>query len=128
MAGAIDLLVRAAAEVLPSPVGASLNRSVTQRADYNSAPTRPLPGQPADRPTGPPAQEGPHHAANAERAPGAGLAKLTTLTFERDVDNGRMYLYIKEKRTGEEVLRIPSKILGTAERREESGHRVDVRI
>ncbi len=128
MAGTINLLAGAAAEVLPSPVGASLNRSATQRAESHSAPVTPLSRQPVESPPERPAQPSSYPATSPERAQTAGLAKRTTLTFERDLDNGKMYLYIKDKRTGEEVLRIPSKILKTVNPQADTGHRVDVRI
>ncbi len=128
MAGTINLLAGAAAEVLPSPVGASLNRSATRRAESHSAPVTPLPRQPVESPSEQRAQVSSYPTPIPERAQTDGLAKRTTLTFERDLDNGKMYLYIKDKRTGEEVLRIPSKILKTVNPQADTGHRVDVRI
>lgn len=128
MAGTINLLAGAAAEVLPSPVGASPNRSVTQRAENRSAPVRPLPKQPVEDIPEQPAQDSLYPAAILERARSAGLANRTTLTFERDVENGKMYLYIKDKSTGADVIRIPNKILENANPQPGPSHQVDVRI
>ena len=128
MAGTISLLAGAAAEGLPSPVGASPNRSVAQRAENRSVPVRPLPEQPGEGLPVEPTQESIYPAAILERAQAAGLARRTTLTFERDIENGKMYVYIKDKSTGEEVIRIPNKILENASPQPEPDHQVDVRI
>jgi hypothetical protein len=63
-----------------------------------------------------------------EQARRAGLANDTTLTFERNDLHGNMYMSIKDKRTGEEIIRIPMKYSNDAAPHQESGHRVDVRI
>ncbi len=128
MAGTISMLAGAAAEVLPSPVGSSPNRSVTQRAESRSASVRSLPKQPVEGIPEKPAQDSRYPAAILERARSAGLGSRTTLMFERDVKDGRMYLYIKDKRTGEEEFCIPKKALETADPQPAPGHRVDVRI
>jgi uncharacterized FlaG/YvyC family protein len=128
MAGTISMLAGAAAEVLHSPVGSSPNRSVTQRAESRSAPVRSSPKQPVEGIPEQLAQDSRYPAAILERARSAGLANRTTLTFERDVKDGKMYLYIKDKRTGDEVIRIPKKQLETADPQPVPSRRVDVRI
>ncbi len=128
MAGTISFLPGATAEGLPSPVGASPKRSVAQRGEYPSAPVRPLPEQPAEGLPEQPAETNIYPAAILERAQAAGLARRTTLIFERDVENGKMYVHIRDKSTGEEVTRIPNKILENASPQPEPDHQVDVRI
>ncbi len=127
MAGTISMLA-GAAEVLPSPGGSSPNRSVTPRAENHSAHVRSLPEQPVVGIPEQPAQGSRYSAEVLERARSAGLANRTSLMFERDIDDGKMYLYIKDKRTGDEVIRIPRKQLETADPQPVPGHRVDVRI
>ena len=127
MADTISLLAGAAAEVLPSPVGSSPNRSETQRAANRSAPDKSLSNQPVDGIPEEPPQDRQYLAAVLERARSAGLSNHTMLTFERDTD-GKMYVYIKDKRTGEEVIRIPERILEHVDAKSVSSRRVDVRI
>ena len=128
MAGTISLLAGAAAEGLSSPAGASPIRSAAQRTEYRSAPARPLPEQPVEGLPEQPSQDSVYPASILEQARNAGLARRTTLTFERDIENGKMYVYIKDKSTGEEVIRIPNKILENASPQPEPYHQVDVRI
>lgn len=128
MAGTIDLLVRAAAEGLPPHVGPSQNRSVTPRAEGRIIPERPLPEQPDGNVPEVPAANGTYPAAAPNYDQETVLSKKTILTFERDDRDGKLYLYIKDKRTGEEVLRIPRKLLDDANLLPELSPRVDFRI
>jgi uncharacterized FlaG/YvyC family protein len=63
-----------------------------------------------------------------ERARNVTLSKNTTLSFERDDTDGRMYLHVKDKSTGEELYRIPKKYLSDIEPHLWQRHEVDVRI
>jgi uncharacterized FlaG/YvyC family protein len=128
MAGTISMLAGAAAEVLPPPVGSSPNRSGPQRSENRGAPESSAPKPPVEGIEEESAQHGKYLALLLERARNAGLANNTTLTFERDNLDGNMYLSIKDKRTGEEVIRIPKKYLENAAPHQGLGHRVDVRI
>jgi uncharacterized FlaG/YvyC family protein len=128
MAGTISLLAGAAAEVLPSPVGSSLSRSGPQRSEDRRAPERTAPKPPVEGIQEESFQDRKYLASLLEQARNAGLANSTTLTFERDDLDGDMYVSIKDKRTGEEVIRIPKKLLDSAVLHQGSGHCVDVRI
>ncbi len=127
MAGTINL-VAGAAEVLPPPVGSSANRSGTQHAERRGAPDRSIPGQSTEGARGPSVQAGKIAATADARGQNAGLSSKTTLIFQRDGENGRMYLYIRDKQTGEEVMRIPSKVLDDAESQPSPSRRVDIRV
>ncbi len=127
MAGTINF-VAGAAEVLPPPVGPSANRSGTQHAERRGAPDGSIPGQSTEGSRGQSAQAARVFATADARGQNAGLSNKTTLIFERDGDNGRMYLYIRDKRTGEEVMRIPSKVLDDAEPQPSPNCRVDIRV
>lgn len=126
MAGTISLA--GAAEVLPSPVGSSPNRTVAPRAGIRGARVQSAAEQHVAATREQPTQNSRYASAVLEQARSAGLANHTTLMFERDIDDGKIYLYIKDKRTGDEVIRIPKKQLEPAGPKEVHGHRVDVRI
>jgi uncharacterized FlaG/YvyC family protein len=129
MAGTISMLTGAAAEVLSSPIGSSPIRSGPQRSENRSAPPESsLPNPPVVGVEEQPVQDQKYLASLLERARNAGLASTTTLTFERDNLDGNMYVSIKDKRTGEEVIRIPRKYLENAAPPQGPGHRVNVRI
>ncbi len=63
-----------------------------------------------------------------ERAQNIVLAQNNKLSFERDTQDGKMYMYIRDKNTGEEVYRIPKNYLKNVDPRLWEPHRVDVRI
>ncbi len=128
MAGTIDMLAGAAAEVLPSPVGTSPNRSVAQRVENTGAVDGSKRGLESAALSDGPAPDRTFLISVLEKARNAGLSKSTSLTFERDTTDGRMYLYIRDRHTGEEVVRIPKKFLEDATINQGQSHRVDVRI
>jgi uncharacterized FlaG/YvyC family protein len=123
MAGTISPMAGAAAGILPSPVGSSPNRSANQRTAEHVAPVGSAPIPPEDN-----AQERALLRSSLERARSAGLSQKTSLSFERDDENGKIYLSIKDRRTGEEVIRIPKKYMESGDPPEKAGGRVDVRI
>ncbi|MBZ5495463.1 MAG: flagellar protein FlaG [Acidobacteriia bacterium] len=134
MAGEISIITGAFADAFQSPATASANRSGSQR------------------PVAPPgAQDAPDTSAlhpkndvegledgqaedkkllqsKLERDPSELLADNTTLSFERDSEDGKMYLHVKDKRTGEEIYRIPQNYLKNVDSHLRQLHRVDVRI
>lgn len=67
-------------------------------------------------------------AAILEFAQRATLASDTTIYYERDDQNGRMYLHVMDKRTGEELYRIPKDYLPADPANPAQAHRLDVQI
>jgi uncharacterized FlaG/YvyC family protein len=128
MAGTISLVAGAAAEVLSPPDGSFAKRSGLQRAENRGLPKESMPGQATGSPRAESAQDGRGLASTVARGQNAGSSHKTMLIFERDDKSGKMYLYIRDKRTGEEVVRIPRKLLGDAEPEPEAGSRVDIRV
>jgi hypothetical protein len=126
MAGTISFMAGAAAEVLSTPVGSSAKRTGMQHAENRSVAGRAIPGQPTEGLRDQMALDAKGLAPAPSQGRSAAPANKTTMIFERD-DSGRMYLYIRDKRTGEEVIRIPRKILGDAEPKP-SGSRLDIRV
>jgi uncharacterized FlaG/YvyC family protein len=124
MAGTINPLAGAAAGILPSPAGSSSNRSANPRTEEHRAPVRsaPIPPEAGTQ------VERTLLTSSLERARSAGLSQKTSLSFERDDESGKIYLSIKDRRTGEEVIRIPKKYLEGGDLPEKAGSRVDVRI
>ena len=55
------------------------------------------------------------------------FASDTTIHFQRNDDNGRMYMHVMDKRTGEELYRIPRDFLQEMESQADD-HQVNVRI
>jgi uncharacterized FlaG/YvyC family protein len=122
MAGEISFIAGAVAETLSPPTAASPNRSGHPRTAERSSPakTESLPeGYSEDR-----------ALLNSilERARNVSLSNNTTLSFERDDADGRMYLHIKDKGTGQELCRIPKKYLSDIEPHLWQRHELDVRI
>jgi uncharacterized FlaG/YvyC family protein len=130
MAGEISQITGVLTESLGLQAGTGLSRAAPRRQDAAGArepqPTKsePVPGKPQD---GSPAEET-YLASRVERAQEAALAHTTTLTFERDEEDGRMYIHVKDKRTGEELYRIPRNYLQGIDPKLRHAHRVDVRI
>jgi uncharacterized FlaG/YvyC family protein len=67
-------------------------------------------------------------ASVLENAQRAALANDTTIYYQRDETNGRMYLHVKDKRTGEELYRIPKDYLPTPDKSPTESHTVDLMI
>ena len=66
--------------------------------------------------------------AMLEHAQSVILAQNTTLSFERSAEDGRMYIFVKDKQTGEEIYRIPRSYLNNIDPKIWQQHRVDLRI
>jgi uncharacterized FlaG/YvyC family protein len=66
--------------------------------------------------------------AKLEHAQDVALANTTTLSFERDAEDGRMYIHVRDKRTGEVLYRIPRNYLKDADPTLRPEHHVDLRI
>jgi len=128
MAGTINLMAGAAAGIFPSPVGSSPNRSATQRPEEHGTPGRSKLTPPE---AGIPQEFAPERkllTSSLERARNTLLSQKTSLSFERDDQDGKMYLSIKDRRSGEEVTRIPKKYAESGDPPQKAGSRVDVRI
>ncbi|MBM3791046.1 MAG: flagellar protein FlaG [Acidobacteria bacterium] len=63
-----------------------------------------------------------------EYAERAAFARDTTIVYRRDDQNGRMYLHVMDKRTGEELYRIPKDYLPALERAAAESHQLDIEI
>ncbi len=127
MAGTISFVAGAAADVLPPPVGLSAKRSGTQHAENRGVAGRALPGPPIEGLREQPIMDAKGLTSTSTQGQSPGPSHKTSLIFERDENNGKMYLYIRDRRTGEEVLRIPRRILGDAEP-QATGNCVDIRV
>jgi uncharacterized FlaG/YvyC family protein len=67
-------------------------------------------------------------AFHQERAQKALMTHNASFSFERDSDDGRTYLLVKNKATGEEIYRIPKSYLRNAALHSRQPHGVDVHI
>jgi len=130
MAGEITLMAGVPAEAQPPPAGAAADRSTPHSAGQAGAPRRSAPQQT----TGVPASQDESSEERTlltsmlEHAQNVALSQNTTLAFERDEKDGKMYLHIKDKRTGEDLYRIPKKYLAGIDPHLWQRQQVDVRI
>lgn len=133
MAGEINI-TGAFADALPSPVAASGTRSGTQRpAAAPRAPaapdtTTPQRGAAVENEQTGYSKEATYLSSMLQRVQSAIRNDDTTLSFERDNEDGQMYLHVKDKLTGEEIYRIPKHYLKNVDTHPGHNHRVDVRI
>jgi hypothetical protein len=134
MAGEIGAIGGGFADALPSPVAASPNRS-THQGQVAVPEARGAPGNPApqagnvlnDHKPGYP-EDNTLLASILGRVQAAVQADNTAFYYERDGEDGKMYLHVKNKRTGEEIYRIPRNYLKNMEPSLLHRHQVDVRI
>jgi uncharacterized FlaG/YvyC family protein len=130
VAGEISQVPGVAAEALPSPAVATPNRSGIRRPDVRGAPAKPSAAEEIDM--GGLQSRSPKDktflASMLERAQSVALGNNTTVSFERDDQDGKMYALVKDKRTGEELFRIPKNYLTSVDPHHRQHHRVDVRI
>lgn len=134
MAGEIISISGALADAHPSPAAASTNRPSSHRPvvshEARGAPATSTPqtktgtaglqkSEPEDKEL---------LARILERAENIVLARNNKLSFERDTEDGRMYLFIRDKNTGEEIFRIPKNYLKNTDPHLWGSHRLDVRI
>ena len=130
MAGEISIIAGAVAEAHPSPVAASQNRSGAPRTADRIGPGRTASQDEGNTKELPEGYSEERALLNSilERARNVTFSQNTTLSFERDDTDGRMYLHVKDKRTGEDIYRIPKKYLSEVEPHLWQRHEVDVRI
>jgi len=130
MAGEISIIAGAVAEAHPSPVAASQHRSGAPRTAERIGPGRTASRDESGANDVPEGYSEEREILNSilERARNVTFSKNTTLSFERDDTDGRMYLHVKDKTTGEELYRIPKKYLSELEPHLWQRHEVDVRI
>jgi uncharacterized FlaG/YvyC family protein len=128
--GEISQVSGVAAEALPSPAVATSNRSRVQRPDVGGVPHRPTAAEETDM--GGLQNRSPKEktflASMLEHAQSVALGNNTTISFERDDQDGKMYAHVKDKRTGEELFRIPKNYLTSVDPHYRQHHKVDVRI
>ena len=133
MASGIDSLLSAVTRSFSVPVVPSARREATNPGhdpDEATAAGRSAP----DKETGDALSEETAQA-NQERlsilldyARRSALATDTTIYYQRDAQNGRMYLHVMDKRTGEELYRIPKDFLPALDPDPGDTHQVDVEI
>jgi len=120
MAG--NLIISAVTADLHSPVSASPSRVESKGAERKTGASGP--GQ---TPEEPPLEDPGILEAHLTHARETITRENTTLSFERDAEDGRMYLHIRDKRTGEELERIPKSYLKNIPHILEF-HQLDVRV
>ena len=63
-----------------------------------------------------------------ERAQNVVLSKNTTLSFEQDPSDGKIYIHVKDKNTGEVLYRVPRKYLANIESHLWQSQKLDLRV
>lgn len=120
MASGIESLLSALAKSAAPPLGPAARREVPHtQADYPSVDKTATSGRPASRkedtadPRGREAEQIDKEAlvSLSKQNEAVSLASRTTIYYARDDQSGRMYLYVKDRRTGEELYRIPKDYL-----------------
>lgn len=123
MASGIENLLSATAR-LSVPLGrADRNDSPRSPADHPSVEGTAAAGRPVAEKENPVApRSGETERAEKEvlvsllkKAEALSLASRTAIYYARDEQSGRMYLYVKDRRTGEELYRIPKDYLPAAD-------------
>jgi len=128
MAGEISNIAGAPLGARPTPVAHSSNGSGRPAAPAERERAPSLPGTAAEcQPEGIP-ENASCLESMVERARNAALANNTALSFERDSVDGKMYLHVIDRRTGEELYRIPRNYLSNMDPNLFPSHQVDVRI
>jgi uncharacterized FlaG/YvyC family protein len=67
-------------------------------------------------------------AALLEYAQRAALASDTTIYYQKDDKNGRMYLHVTDKETGKELYRIPKDLFTMSSVETTQSHQLDVQV
>jgi uncharacterized FlaG/YvyC family protein len=130
VAGEISQISGVAAEALPSPVVATSKRSGVQCPKLGDVRDRPVAAEETDMGglQNRSSSDDTFLASMLEHAQSVALGDNTTISFERDDQDGKMYVYVKDKRTGEELFRIPKNYLTSIDPHHRQNHRVDVHI
>jgi uncharacterized FlaG/YvyC family protein len=136
MASGINNLISAVTRSISVPVGpASRHSAPAREPDHRSEGGTDAAGQ--SNPQGDPGtakweevmQAGRKTlAALSEYAQRAGLTNETTIYYQRDDQNGRMYLHVMDKHTGKELYRIPKDLLSSPTLKAEESHQLNVQV
>jgi len=129
MAVDISQIAGAATDLLSLSASVSSVSAGSRRADPDGTPSIP----PASEKEGVSAQEStPDNKAylmdRQEFSQNTELAHNTSYSFERSDQDGKVYLSIKDKRTGQELYRVPKHYLSGIDPRLKPSHQVDIRI
>jgi uncharacterized FlaG/YvyC family protein len=130
----ISMIAGIHADSLPSPVAESSSRSGSHSSPVTSENPKDS-GAPAPNPVFRMENLPDNSAENKEQAE-ARLERIrktmvgqnTKLSFERDGTDGHIYLHVRDKTTGEEILRIPEDYLKNSDPSLLRHHEVDERI
>jgi uncharacterized FlaG/YvyC family protein len=117
LVGEISQLSGAAVEAPPSPAVATSNRFGIQQPDVGSVLDKTAPAKETDTgglQDGSPNKKTPL-ASMVAHARSVELGNNATITFERDHQDGKMYVHVKDKSTGKELFRIPENYLKSAD-------------
>jgi uncharacterized FlaG/YvyC family protein len=134
MSGEISMITGVSVDALPSPVAASSNRFGSQRSTApTEAPRAPetgatQPGQDVQGKRSSTAEEIKLLDMKSEQVQQALMTHNAIFSFERDQEDGRMYLHVMDKLTGEEIYRIPKNYLRGTDPQQGQDHKVDVHI
>lgn len=124
MASGIDSLLSAMAASAATPLGhAARSETLHTQADHPSVDRTAAAGRTASKkedsidPRRREAEQADKEALVSllKQNEALSLASRTTIYYARDDQSGRMYLYVKDRRTGEELYRIPKDYLPAAE-------------
>jgi uncharacterized FlaG/YvyC family protein len=135
MAYGINFLAGAVAHSVPSPAGTATKRSGVEQkstAPLQNEATRAEQTELLEKVQDEWTEKGAREKREdlhsiLELAETLSLASDTTIHFQRNDDNGRMYMHVMDKHTGEELYRIPRDFLQELEQQSEN-HHLDVRI
>ena len=129
MAVDISQIAGPATDLLSSSPHVSSASAGPRRPDPEETPSIPA----ASNNGGEPAQEGGSNGKTylmdlLQHAQDVELGKNTTYSFERSDKDDKMYISVKDKRTGGELYRIPKHYLSDVDPQHKPRHQVDVRI
>lgn len=123
MASGIDSLLSATARAASMPPGPGARSEVPRtQADHPSVDKEAAAGRAESEEGSTDPRRGEMDRAEKEtlvsllkQAEAISLASRTVIYYARDEQSGRMYLYVKDRRTGEELYRIPKDYLPMAD-------------
>lgn len=123
MASGIESLLSATARSASMPPGPGARSEAPRtQADHPSVDKAAAAGRPASKEDSTDPRRGEMDQADKEtlvsllkQAEAISLASRTVIYYARDEQSGRMYLYVKDRRTGEELYRIPKDYLPAAD-------------
>ena len=123
MASGIESLLSATARSASMPPGPGARSEAPRtQAEHPSVDKAAPAGRPASKEDSTDPRRGEMDQAEKEtlvsllkQAEAISLASRTVIYYARDEQSGRMYLYVKDRRTGEELYRIPKDYLPMAD-------------